>query len=336
VAIQGVLPFLGHATIVRTLRWLVPPFVVLFTVLLGFAIPHATTHGVAHGANWQTYMAGLAFTIALSGLGWAECGNDYTRYCPPDASKKGIVGWVFLGTAVPEILIMTLGAAVGTYITGLGTGIGGFLPLAHQSTIPAWFVVVFLLFAMIQLFAINSLDLYSSGVTMQAMGVPVKRYQAVVIDCIIAGGVTMWAIFAASFSTLLSDFVDLVIIWIAPWVAIFLVDWALRRFRYVPSELQRTDRGSLYWKHGGISWAAIVAQLLGMVAAMSALSTSFHVPTWVNPITVHTGGADFSVFMGMAVGGVVYLVVELVTGSLRKEADRQDDLLRSEGLLEAV
>jgi nucleobase:cation symporter-1, NCS1 family len=67
VVIQGVLPFLGHATIVKTLRWLVVPFLVLFAVLLGFAIPHATTHGVAHGADWQTYMEGLAFTITLSG-----------------------------------------------------------------------------------------------------------------------------------------------------------------------------------------------------------------------------------------------------------------------------
>ncbi len=78
--------------------------------MLGFAVPHAHLNTVAHGAGWQTYMAGLAFTIALSGLGWTECGNDYTRYCPPDASKKGLVGWIFLGTAVPEILIMTLGA----------------------------------------------------------------------------------------------------------------------------------------------------------------------------------------------------------------------------------
>ena len=84
VLIQAVLPFLGHATIVKTLRVLIAPFIVLFVVLLGFAIPHATTNGVAHGASWQTYMAGLAFTIALSGLGWTECGNDYTRYCPPD------------------------------------------------------------------------------------------------------------------------------------------------------------------------------------------------------------------------------------------------------------
>ena len=41
VLIQGILPFLGHAAIVKTLRLLVVPFVVLFAILLGFAIPHA-------------------------------------------------------------------------------------------------------------------------------------------------------------------------------------------------------------------------------------------------------------------------------------------------------
>jgi len=38
----------------------------------------------------------------------------------------------------------------------------------------------------------------------------------------------MWAIFSGSFTEYLSDFVDVVIVWIAPWCAIFLVDWALR------------------------------------------------------------------------------------------------------------
>ncbi len=325
VLVQGVLPFLGHATIVKTLRILAVPFVVLFAVLLGFAVPHATVHGVAHGAGWQTYLAGLAFTIALAGLGWTENGNDYTRYCPPDASRRAIVGWVFLGTAVPEILVMALGAAVGTFITGLGTGIGGFLPLAHQHVIPGWFVVVFLLFAIVQLFAINSLDMYSSGVTLQAVGANVRRSGAVLIDCAIALVVTMWAIFSLSFSNFLVDFVDMVIVWIAPWSAIFLVDWGLRRFRYVPGELQRTDRGSLYWSAGGVHWPAVAAQLFGMVCALSALATTFHVPSWVNPITVHTGGADFSVFTGMAGGGLAYLV--LAWRSVRAQADRQDELL---------
>ena len=105
--------------------------------MLGFAIPHANLHVVKSSGDWQAFTEALAFTIALSGLGWTENGNDYTRYCPTDTSKKGIVGWVFLGTAVPEILIMTLGAVVGTFVLDIGTGAGGFLPFAHQSAIPA-------------------------------------------------------------------------------------------------------------------------------------------------------------------------------------------------------
>ena len=34
----------------------------------------------------------------------------------------------------------------------------------------------------------------------------------------------------------------------------------------MPSELQRADRGSLYWSSGGVHWPAIVAQLVGMAA----------------------------------------------------------------------
>jgi nucleobase:cation symporter-1, NCS1 family len=338
VLIQGILPFFGHAAILKTLRLLVVPFVILFAVMLAFAIPHANLHVVKTSGDWQGFMEALAFTIALSGLGWTECGNDYSRYCPTNTSKSSLVWWVFVGTFVPEVLIMTLGAVVGTFVLHIGTGAGGFLPFAHTSAIPSWFVVVFLLFAVVQLFGINSIDMYSSGVTLQAIGAPVKRYQAVLIDCAIALAVTMWAIFSSSFTRYLEDFVDIVIIWIAPWCAIFLVDWILRRYRYVPSELQKTGRDSLYWRTGGIYWPALIAQVVGMFAAISALSATFHVPTWLNEITYHTRdsfgyGGDFSVFMGMGVGGLVYLV--LAWGKVRREADAQESLLREEHLLAA-
>jgi NCS1 family nucleobase:cation symporter-1 len=334
VAIQGVLPVLGHAAIVKTLRWLVVPFLVLFAVMLAFAVPHADLHVVRSSGDWQTFMAALAFTVALSGLGWTENGNDYTRYCRSDVSKKAIVGAVFLGTAVPEILIMTLGALVGTFVLGIGTGAGGFLPFAHQHVLPSWFVVVFLIFAVVQLFGINSLDMYSSGVTLQAVGLRVERYQAVLVDCAVAFVVTMWAIFSGSFTAYLSDFVDVVIVWIAPWSAIFLTDWVIRRFRYAPAELQKTGRSSLYWRRGGVHGAAWVAQLLGMFAAVSALYVDphfyFRVPTWMNEVTDHTSdahgqGADFSVFLGMGVAALVYLL--LAWRTVRREGDEQDEHL---------
>jgi nucleobase:cation symporter-1, NCS1 family len=326
VAIHLLLPLLGHATMVKTLRLLIIPFVILFAILAALTLGKAHLNAVPHGAGWPLFMVGIAFTIAVAGLGWTENGNDYSRYLAPNAKKGSIVGWVFLGTAVPEILVMTLGAAVATYAPGLAAGDPFQVFTApHVDVFATWFVIPFLIMSLLQLFAINSLDLYSSGVTLQALGVRVKRWQAVGIDTVIACGLTIYAVFDSSFSTLLKDFVDLVIIWIAPWFAIYLVDWALRRYRYAPAELQRTDRDGLYWGSGGIRWSAIVAQLLGMLAAIEALSSTFHIPTILNEITVHTHFADFSIFTGIFVAGLVYAVT--AGPAVRREAARQDALL---------
>jgi purine-cytosine permease-like protein len=229
---------------------------------------------------------------------------------------------------------MLLGATVGTFLTTVGTSANAFLPFAHQSFIPAWFVDVFLVFCIFQLFAINSLDLYSSGVTLLAMGVNIRRNQAVVVDCLLAGAVTMIAIFNTSFNGYLKDFVDLVIVWIAPWFGIFIVDWWMRRSRYVPGELQRTDRGGLYYRRGGFFWPAIVAQLVGMFAAIQALSATFHLPRWLNLVTYHTAdahgfGADFSVFFGIGAAALVYLA--LGWRGVRSQAEAQDRMLAAVG-----
>jgi hypothetical protein len=45
----------------------------------------------------------------------------------------------------------------------------------------------------------------------------------------------------------------------------------------------------------------------------------------MNPITVHSGGADFSVFTGIAAGGIVYAA--LAWKSVGRQADLQDALL---------
>ena len=118
-AIQAVLPYFGHATMVKVLRSLIIPFALIFLAFAVFAANHF--HAVAaapFASGWQLWTAGLAFTIALSGLGWTECGNDYTRYLPRDVAKRQVVGWIFLGTAVPEIVLMVIGAMSFTFLSG--------------------------------------------------------------------------------------------------------------------------------------------------------------------------------------------------------------------------
>ena len=70
VLVQGILPFLGHAAIVKSLRALIIPFVILFAILLGFAIPHAHLHGVPHAPTGRpTSRAGLHHRPERAGLG---------------------------------------------------------------------------------------------------------------------------------------------------------------------------------------------------------------------------------------------------------------------------
>jgi NCS1 family nucleobase:cation symporter-1 len=321
-AVQTVLPFLGYATVVKVLRALVIPFIILYVILAILTVGKAHPGSIHHGANWQTMMGGLAFTITLSGLGWVESGNDFSRYLPRTASRKGIVGWVFVGTAIPETALMLLGAAVATYVQIDSKDPFNSFPHAFSS----WFLVPFLVVAIVQLFAINSMDLYSSGVTLQALGLPVKRWNAVLIDTVIGCGITTYAVFSAGFSKLLNDFVAAVIAWIGPWMAIFLVDWILRRRRYVPAELQRTGPGGLYWRTGGVHWPALVAQALGTLASVLAFNQLFY----TGPIAraFGGGGADFSVFTGVLVGGLTYFL--LAGRAVRREADEQDRLLAAD------
>jgi len=138
-AIQAVVPYLGHATMVKVLRALIIPFGAIFVLLAIYDVKHGSSSFKGFGGGWELYTAGLAFVFALSGLGWTECGNDYTRYVPREAKKGAIVGWIFLGTAIPEILMMILGALTYTFLSSgtIWNSANPFEAFRNQHTIPA-------------------------------------------------------------------------------------------------------------------------------------------------------------------------------------------------------
>jgi nucleobase:cation symporter-1, NCS1 family len=304
VAIQAVLPVLGHAAVLKVLRWLAVPFVVLFAVLAGLASSKVNLHIPLHGASWGAMTIFLALVISAGGLGWTENGNDYSRYLPKNADKKRIVIAVALGGAIPSALLEILGAAVATGVPSATT------PNGLVSSFPGWFVWPYLIFAIVQLFAINTIDLYSSGVTLQSLIPRLKRLQCVAIDTVVCGGVAAYAVFSSHFFTLLTDFLLFIILWLGPWCGIYLVDSFLRRNRYDATALLDESGGRYfsgsYFRHGGFHWPAIFAQLLGMVVAA----------LWLNAYSPYVGffasrnggplGSDFSVFLGLIVGAVVY------------------------------
>jgi NCS1 family nucleobase:cation symporter-1 len=311
-ALQLVLPLLGHGTILRVLRWMVVPFIVLFIVMACLSI-NKVHLGVGHDANLATMLAALAIILSAGGYGWPTNANDFSRYLAPGTSRKKIVASVAIGGYIPTTLLSLLGAALAT-IPAVADGGGGAVS-GLPSAFAGWFLIPYLLFIIVQLFAINSLDLYSSGLTLQAIVPKIKRWQCVLLDTCVAGALTAVAIFSGNFNSFIDKFLDCMLIWIAPWVAIYLTDFFLRRGRYDSGGLMDTAKG-IYFHDRGVRWRGIAAQLVGMAAATLWLSPGFG--HWWHPLTNTFGGSDCSVFMGALFGGGLYWL--LTRRSVRTEA----------------
>jgi purine-cytosine permease-like protein len=297
----------------RVLRAMVLPFVILLVLLAALTLGKAHLGG-GHNGSWQSMMEGLAFVLSAGGYGWLMNSNDFSRYLPEKTSEKKTIWSVALGGFIPTTLCLLLGAAIATTA---GSNAEGATSLT--GSFASWFFWPYLIFVLFQVFAINSLDLYTSGLTLQAIIPKIKRWQCVLLDTIIATGLTAWAEFNSSFSTFISDFILFMLIWIAPWVAIFLVDYFLRRGKYDSPGLMETAKG-IYYRNGGFNWRGLLAMGIGMGAAASFLSAY---PAWNSPLTNATNGADFSVFMGALFGGGVYFL--LSRKSVAAEADATTD-----------
>ena len=67
-------------------------------------------------------------------------------------------------------------------------------------------------------------------------------------------------IFNSDFNRLYSEFLSLLIVWLSPWLAIYVIDWALRKGKYDPAALLQS-RGGRYSSSAALStscWAAAV------------------------------------------------------------------------------
>lgn len=314
IAIQGVLPMFGHAAIVLSLRYLSYLFAPLFVVMAVVVVPKVHLAALSKGGTWGEIMVALAITIAGGGLSFANIGSDYTRYLPRLTSKRALFGAVTVGSLIPIVLLELLGAAIQS-VAPASDPISG-LPKVLGSGV----LVPYLVFAMITLFAVNTTDLYSSGLTLQSIGLRLTRWKCVIVDLIVCAAVAAVTLFSTSFNTLFSDFLSLLILWLAPWFGIYAVDWLLRKQEYDPEALLN-DSGGAYWYRRGYNPAGMVALLVGMGASALWINT----PVFQGPLSHLTGNSDFSVFTGVFAGGLVYWRAQHLGSRSRESAASKDE-----------
>jgi len=155
------------------------------------SIPNGTTEG---------FIGALIFGITGIGLGWVGSAADYSRYLPRSTSGKSVVTWTVFGAAIVPITLVIYGSLLAASSSELSALVASDPIGALTTLLPTWYLIPFALVAILGLIGGAILNLYSSGLTLVSIGIPVKRHTAAAIDGLIMTiGVIYLVWFASDF-----------------------------------------------------------------------------------------------------------------------------------------
>jgi NCS1 family nucleobase:cation symporter-1 len=219
----------------------------------------------------QSFVGALIFGITGIGLGWVNAAADYSRYLPRTVKSVSVVGWTVLGASIVPIVLVIYGAALSASDQKLSEAIAMDPIGALTTLLPTWYLVLFSLVAILGLVGGAILDLYSSGLTLVSLGVPIKRHVAAVIDGILMLLGTIYIVWIAkNFFIPFQGFLITLGVPVAAWSAIFVTDVLLRKKSYNEKDLFSAE--GIY---GSVNWSSIACVGVATVVGWGFVTNSF-------------------------------------------------------------
>jgi len=297
-----VISVFGHATILKLSPIFTAILAVCFIALAAFVLGSAnfnyTTEALPPADHFAMIMLGLVI-VASNPISWGTSA-DYARYLPKETSKRGVIIYTALGSAIPAVLITALGAIAGTAIDMTDPQI------SLEAIVPSWFYVVFLGLIVLSSITNNVLVAYSTGLYFQELSARTKRSVTVIITGAAAFAASAWLLFAApSFIDTLNAALELGVTIMCPLITVYGLDIWLRKNRYDGLELNRTDSQSKFWYSSGIFWPGMIAMVASTTVAVLAADTTLY----VGPISEAQNGADLSSIIAPILAAVIYVTL---------------------------
>lgn len=265
----------------------------------------ASVHG---GAALGLFLVALALAAA-NPLSFVPVCADYARYLPTKTPARRVTWWTFAGAGSITIFLGLLGVVLATRVNLVANPVGGMKPL-----IPTWLFVPFAIAAAGGSIANNAITFYSSGLTIQAIGIPLRRWRATLLDCVISTAIVLYILlFNQSLSTTMSNFLAFLNIWVGPFGAVWVVDGMLRRWRYDPAGIHLVAPDSPYWGIGGVNIRGLVSMAVGMVVGLLTINA----PYFQGPVSHVLWNGDLTWIAPAITSAVVYWL--LARRELRSE-----------------
>lgn len=237
----------------------------------------------------QGFVGALIFGVTGIGLGWVNCAADYSRYLPRSVSSKAVVGWTVFGASVVPIILVIYGAALSASSKDLSEAIAMDPIGALTSLLPTWFLIPFALVALLGLVGGAILDLYSSGLALVSIGVPIKRHQAALIDALIMLAGSVYIVWVAdNFFYPFQGFLITLGVPVAVWSAIFVADVIMRKKAYSERDLYNPQG-----MYGSINRGSIALMIIGTIVGWGLVTNTFASwLSWQGYLLFLIGGKD--------------------------------------------
>lgn len=264
---------LGHSVIMKLQKYLTLITVaatLLYIVLTLKDVSWATVSVIPNGSI-QAFVGALILGITGIGLGWVNSAADYARYLPRTTSSKAVVGWTVFGASIVPIILVIYGALLSGSSKDLNQAIASDPIGALTALLPTWYLALFALIAILGLVGGAILDLYSSGLTLIAIGFPVKRHIAAILDGLIMLIGTIYIVwFAENFFFPFQGFLITLGVPVATWSAIFVTDVLLRKREYDEVDLYREEG-----RYGKWNLRSLFVMAIGTIIGWGFVTNSF-------------------------------------------------------------
>lgn len=315
--IATVIAIYGYAQIHfvnKVLFW--PSIIALGAMTIGVLVRGSFPAGAFDLSNFQLAPFMTAFVI-IAGfqLGWAPYVSDYSRYLPASEGVRSTFKATYIASALSGVWVFGLGA-LASGPNGELTPVAAFKEVGDS--IFAGFGTILLIILLVGLLVVMAVNAYGGSLTLISMTDSIKKVNPTKnarLVALIIMGVTVWGIAQfvgeARFNTFYGNALVFLAYLFTPWTAVNLVDYFLvRKGVYVIGEIFKKD--GIYGRWG---WRGNTAYIIGFVTMIPFFVTT----PFVGPIAKSLGSVDYSLFVGLPVSAIAYLI--LARGlDLKKEA----------------
>lgn len=249
-------------------------------------------------------MAGIWLAIALglsSSISWTVQATDLSRTLPEQTSRKPLFLWVFLGSAIPLLVLGGVGAWLSTNDAILN-------PMKRvESVLGGGLMSVIALVVMgAALATANGLNDFSGGLSLKQMGVRLPRPIA---SLIITGLGLCLAIIArnSSIGEVTQDVVLLAGYYTTPWFGIVIVELLYRRasIEFLPERANSAGPAIIAFSAGLLILLPFTATPIG-----NSLAAASPMLNWIGWFSRNLmGGAGAGYLVGVLAGATIYAIL---------------------------